>query len=89
MARTSRFSQEVRERAVLLPRPPATPVRRLRVTLALGTRSDPDEAAPAELDGLCSELRLDGNPLPETGRAPNCRPSRFGGVLRTLSCAGP
>jgi hypothetical protein len=74
---------------VLLPRPPATPVRRLRVTLAFGTRSDPDEAAPAELDGLCSELRLDGNPLPETGRVSNCRPSRFGGVLRTLSCAGP
>ena len=74
---------------IALARTPEIPVRRVRVALALGLRSDPDEATFAELNGQCAELRLTGNPLREKTPGPYCRPSRSLGVVRALGCVGP
>lgn len=74
---------------IALPRPPESPVRRVRVALAIGVRSDPDEATFAELNGQCAEVRLSGNPLREKTPGPYCRPSRSLGLLRGLGCVGP
>ena len=68
---------------------PATPVRKMRVSLTVGMRSDPDEAAFSDLMGLCAETRLVGNPLKEKAPGPYCRPSRVQTELRSLTCLGP
>ena len=68
---------------------PTTPVQKMRVSLTVGMRSDPDEAAFSDLMGLCAEARLEGNPLKERAPGPYCRPSRVQTELRSLTCVGP
>lgn len=74
---------------VPLARLPATPVKRIRVSLTLGTRPDPDLASAPDLTGLCGEMRLVGSPLRERSPGPFCRPTRVSNALRALDCTGP